>query len=173
MNAAQLAFTQSPDYNFAFNQGMQALERSAAATGTLQSGGQSKAAIEFGQGLASEQYGNYFNRLLGLAQMGQNAAAGQATNSLSAANSQANTLEAQGTARASGTVGAANAITGGLSNIGSSVTQGLVLNKLLGGSANSAYSGGAGLSDIYNTNSMADSLSNNLFGDSSWVSGLG
>lgn len=101
--AAQTQFTQSPDYNFAFTQGLQALDRSAAATGTLGSGGQSKAAIEFGQGLASQQYGNYFARLQSLSGMGQTASGSLANvlqnggnsigaTQLNAGNSQANTL---------------------------------------------------------------------------------
>lgn len=138
-NAAYLAFTKSPDYAFAFNQGLQALDRSAAAGGSLLSGGQAKAATEFGQGLASQQFGNYFNRLLSLGQMGQNAAAGQATNSLNAANSQANSLQALGQAQASGAVGSANAITGALNGLGSTATQSLLLSKL-GNSSLSAYS---------------------------------
>ena len=63
----------------AFTQGLQALDRSAASKGTLQSGGQAKGAQEFGQGLASQQYGNYFNRLLSLAGIGQGAASGTAS----------------------------------------------------------------------------------------------
>src|SRR6185437_1167093 len=55
------AFTASPDYAFALQQGTQAMQRAAAAGGTLISGGQLKAGQEFGQGLATQQFGNYFN----------------------------------------------------------------------------------------------------------------
>jgi hypothetical protein len=140
MNAALANFTNTPDYQFAFQQGMQALDRSAAASGTLQSGGQTKAALQYGQGLASQQYGNYFNRLLSLSQIGQSAAAGSATNALNAGNSQANTLGAIGQSQAAGTVGSANAWANSLSGISSSLTTPLLLNSLSGGNGMSAYS---------------------------------
>lgn len=68
------AFFQSPDYNFAMGQGTQAVERSAAARGLLGSGSTLKSLNAFGQGLASQQYGNYMNRLAGLSGQGQNSA---------------------------------------------------------------------------------------------------
>lgn len=111
-------FTQTPDYQFAQQQGTQAVDRSAAASGALNSGAAVKAATEFGQGLASQQYGNYYNRLLSLAQIGTNAATNSATNSLAAGNAQAQTLGNYGTAQASGTIGSANALSGGLQSMG-------------------------------------------------------
>lgn len=65
------AFYNSPDYQFALQQGQQALDRSAAARGSLYSGGHEADTMQFGQGLASQQFGNYWNRLAGLAQIGQ------------------------------------------------------------------------------------------------------
>lgn len=56
-------------YKFRLNQGQQALERSAAAKGMLTSGNTLAALLEYGQGLASTEYGNEFNRLTGA--MGQ------------------------------------------------------------------------------------------------------
>lgn len=50
-------------YKFRFNQGQQALERSAAARGMLNSGNTLAALADYGQGLASQEYGNEFNRL--------------------------------------------------------------------------------------------------------------
>ena len=88
-------FLNSPQYQFLQKQGQQALDRSAAARGMGYSGAQMKAAQQFGQGLASQQYrseynraakeyfnkydqaanqfGNYYNRLAALAQGGQQA----------------------------------------------------------------------------------------------------
>lgn len=138
-NAALASFTQSPDYSFAFNQGLQALQRSGAAGGTGLSGGQVKAATEFGQGLASQQYGNYVNRLLGLAQLGTGAA-NQSTNAaLSGANSQAATQQGIGTAQASGIVGSASQLGAGLTGIGSAAQTSLLLSRL-GNQSPSAYS---------------------------------
>lgn len=68
------AFYQSPDYQFALQQGQQALDRGAAARGTLYSGGHTADTMQFGQGLASQQFGNFYNRLAGLAGVGQTAA---------------------------------------------------------------------------------------------------
>lgn len=67
------SFKESPDYQFTLSQGLQGLDRSAAAHGSLYSGGHSADILGYAQGLASQNYGNYYNRLAGLAGMGQNA----------------------------------------------------------------------------------------------------
>ena len=67
------AFFTSPDYQFRFDQGLQALDRSAAARGRLYSGAQIKAATNYGQQAGSQEFGNYFNRLSSLAGIGQTA----------------------------------------------------------------------------------------------------
>lgn len=108
------AFRNSPDYKFAFDQGMQGLTFSNAAKGLLQSGSNLKDIVGFGQGLASQQFGKYVDRLSGLATMGQNSAAGGATNALGFAGAMGGTTMAGGQAAASGAVGAANALTGGV-----------------------------------------------------------
>lgn len=56
--------TQDPSYQFRLQQGVNALDMSAAAKGRLLSGAQDKAITEYGQNLASEEYGNAFNRAL-------------------------------------------------------------------------------------------------------------
>lgn len=53
-----------PSYAFREQQGMQAVNRTAAAQAGLQSGAALKAAQRFGQGLASEEYGNAYNRFM-------------------------------------------------------------------------------------------------------------
>jgi len=161
INAAMTNFTKSPDYQFAFQQGMQALDRSAAASGNLQSGGQVKAAQQYGQGLASQQFGNYYNRLLSLANIGQSAAAGTASNSLNAGNSQANSQQAIGQAQASGTVGSANALSSALTGGAGSVTTPLLLSALSGN-----LGGANNLMSAYSTNV------NNYLGTENQTSGL-
>jgi len=69
------AFRADPGYQFAFDQGLQGLDRSAAARGSLFSGGHSADLIKYGQGMADQQYGDIYNRLLQTANMGQGAAA--------------------------------------------------------------------------------------------------
>lgn len=67
-------FESSPDYQFTLAQGLQGLDRSAAARGNLFSGGQQADILKYAQGLAGTQLGNYRNFLTGLAGMGQGAA---------------------------------------------------------------------------------------------------
>jgi hypothetical protein len=134
------AFTQSPDYQFALQQGTQAMQRSAAAGGTLISGGQLKAGQEFGQGLASQQYGNYYNRLLSLSQLGQSAASGISNSAIQSGAQIGNSIQAGGQATASGIVGSANAISGGLTGATGGVASAALLSKLGGGSSGSLSS---------------------------------
>lgn len=72
------AFQESPDYQFRLAEGTRALDRSAASRGRLFSGGYGRDLTEFGQGLASTEFGNYFNRLMGLSQLGAGIAGQQA-----------------------------------------------------------------------------------------------
>lgn len=53
---------QDPGFQFRMDQAMQALSRSAAGRGALGSGGTLKALTEYGQGLASQEYGNAYGR---------------------------------------------------------------------------------------------------------------
>lgn len=56
--------TTDPGYGFRLSEGMKALERSAAARGGLLSGGTGRALQRYGQEMASQEYGNAFNRAL-------------------------------------------------------------------------------------------------------------
>jgi len=56
--------SQTPGYQFAFNQGLQALDRGAAARGNLLTGGTMQAEQQYGQGLASQTYQQTFNNAL-------------------------------------------------------------------------------------------------------------
>ena len=55
-------FMKDPGYNFRMAEGEQAINRSAAAGAGLQSGKALKDAARFGQGLASQEFGNAFDR---------------------------------------------------------------------------------------------------------------
>lgn len=57
------SISDSNAYKFRFNQGQQALERGAAAKGMLGSGNTLAALAQYGQGLASDEYGNEVSRL--------------------------------------------------------------------------------------------------------------
>lgn len=69
----------SPGYQFALEQGLKGIQNSAAAKGTLLTGGTLKALQGYGTGLADQTYGNLFNRALGVNQnnFGQALAANQ------------------------------------------------------------------------------------------------
>lgn len=69
-------FKQSPGYQFALNQGLQGLDRSAAARGSLYSGGHNADVLHYAEGLASQNFNNYANRLAGIAGVGQTTATG-------------------------------------------------------------------------------------------------
>jgi hypothetical protein len=80
-NAANQAFDNfrnSTGYQFRFNQGQNALQNSAAAKGSLFSGAAGKALQDYGQNLASAEFGNYFGNLNALSQNGFNAAGNKA-----------------------------------------------------------------------------------------------
>lgn len=62
-NAVLARFQQSPDYQFALRGGTEALDNSASARGGLLSGNQLRAVTEYGQGLASQNLGQYLQRL--------------------------------------------------------------------------------------------------------------
>lgn len=92
----------TPGYQFAAEEGMQDIERSAAARGGLNSGGTLRALSRYRTGLADQTFNNYLNRLFSVAGLGQSAtgqigAAGQATGGNIAQN-----LSNIGAARSSG-----------------------------------------------------------------------
>ena len=62
----------TPGYQFQLQQGEQALQNSAAAKGTLLSGGTGKALEQYGQGLASTNYQQVYNNALGQYQQSYN-----------------------------------------------------------------------------------------------------
>lgn len=135
-----------PGYLFDLQQGNQAVQRSAAANGTLNSGGTLKAISNYTTGLASNEitnaYNRYttdqtnqFNRLSAMASLGSNAAGaltGQAqTTGAQIANTQAATTIGAGNAIAAGTVGSSNAISQAITGAANNYSQYTTLNKLL------------------------------------------
>lgn len=81
---ASQVMANDPGYQFRLQQGQKALETSASARGGLLGGAATKAALQYGQGFASNEYGNAWNRLMqqrqqqynmlsGLAGMGETA----------------------------------------------------------------------------------------------------
>lgn len=72
------AFFNSPDYAFAREEGTRGIERSAAARGGIASGNTLASLARFNSGLATQNFGNYTNRLSALAGVGQTSAEGLA-----------------------------------------------------------------------------------------------
>lgn len=103
-----------PAYQFRMQQGLQGVESSAAGRGSLFSGNTLKELTGYGQGLASQEYGNRFNRLASLAGLGQTATGQGVTIGQNYANQAGNAMYNAGQARASGYMGQANAYTNAL-----------------------------------------------------------
>jgi len=151
-------FQADPGYAFRQSEGMKALERSAAARGGLLSGGTLKGIQRFGQDLASQEYGNAFNRyqveraarlnplqsLMGSGQSSANTLTGAAGQ---LGQGQAQSQLAAGQARASGYVGSANALGGALGSIGQAASSYPLyqaqVNYLNSGAAGGGFGGGA------------------------------
>jgi hypothetical protein len=150
-------FQTDPGYAFRQQEGQRAIESSAAARGGALSGGAVKEAMRYNSGLASQEYGNAwnrfqaeqndrYNRLASIAGVGQTAANTLNQQGQNYANSTGNILmdsaanqgemAAQAAnARASGYMGSANAWNQALGGIGNNVMQGLMLSQLFGGGA--------------------------------------
>lgn len=121
-----------PSFQFRLQEGQKALERSAAAKGTLLTGGTAKALTRYAQDYASGEYQNIFNRLFSTTQLGLQAAGGAAgvgstySNNVGANNAnyganQGNLITGQANSQAAGQVGSSNAwgnVVGDLANLG-------------------------------------------------------
>lgn len=112
-------YKNSTGYQFRYNEGMNALNSGYAGAGSIKSGAAMRAATEYGQGIASQEFNNYLNLLSGQQGVGLTAAGAQAgvatnyANNASAINSQtANALSQAAIAKANNT----NALLGSLSN---------------------------------------------------------
>ena len=185
-NADFLA-NKDPGYGFRMSEGLKAVDRQAAARGGLISGNALKASQAYGQDMASQEYGNAFNRYQTIrgntlqpfqmgAAAGQSAAAmqGQANANFGSAGSQALGAYGQGASNAYGTLGTGtyNAVgnygTGVSNTLGAYGTN--VSNNLLGagnatasgyiGQANAFNSGISGLTNAYYQNRMLDIAAN-------------
>jgi hypothetical protein len=134
--------TTDPSYQWRLDQGSQALQRSAAAKGGLQSGGFMKDLTNYAQGAASQEYGNAFNRymqnrtskvneLQTLAGVGQSATGADTGATQNNANNVSNLTTQGGNATASGIVGGANAWSNALSQGLSQYQSNELMNRLL------------------------------------------
>jgi hypothetical protein len=160
----QFNFEADPSYGFRLSEGLKALERSAAARGGLMSGGTGKALQRYGQDMASQEYGNAFQRFqqdraaragLGGMEYGQFAgersarllplmqtvASGQGLTSNIAGQmgdlgaAQAAAARGIGESAAAGRIGQANALMGGFGQGANLYMQNQFMNRYFGGGA--------------------------------------
>jgi hypothetical protein len=127
-----------PGYQFRLQQGQEATNRMANMGGGMLSGNALKGQEDYTQGLASTEYGNYFNRgitgrtniyntLAGIAGLGMQSLNSTAQAGTATAGNVSNLVSNAGAAQAAGTVGSANALAGGITGAG----QGYMLSQLL------------------------------------------
>jgi len=72
--ASPSSITETPWYQFSMSEGLRGLQNKALAGGKFFSGQTTRDVLKFSQGLASQEYGNEFNRRFSLAQLGQSSA---------------------------------------------------------------------------------------------------
>ena len=157
-------FQQDPGYQFRLEQGLDAVQGSRAARGSMLSGSTLKALQDYGSNYASSEYGKAydrfnndqatrFNRLATIAGIGQTATNNVGTAGANAANNISSNIIGSANASAAGTVGSANAINNGLSSL-QSIYQLNNLNRTTAPSW-STSGGGSGAWD-YNTGATTD-----------------
>jgi hypothetical protein len=117
----------SPAYNFTVQQGRQGVLNSDAAGAGALSGAAQKDLINYNQNSANQSFNNAFNqyqtqqsnifdRLSGIAGLGQSSANNTGQQGTTLAGQAGNAAVAAGSYQAAGTVGAANAISGGINS---------------------------------------------------------
>jgi len=119
-NTAMANFQSSPGYGYQVSEGLKAVDTGAAARGLLRSGSTLAAEQKLGANLANQDFTTYYNRLMGMTQLGQASAAGTAAAGAQAASGIAQTEASLGSAQASiygnTASGVSNAIGQGLNN---------------------------------------------------------
>ena len=155
----------SPAYNFQLQQGQQNVLNSDASGAGALSGSALKDLTNYNQSLANSSFNNAFNmyqtqqgniysRLAGIASLGSSAAANLGAQGTTLTGQIAQSAQNVGTDQAAGTVGAANAISGGLSSAAPWLYAGSQPNY--GPSGPYGYLGGNGptYTDIYGSGSL-------------------
>ena len=149
----QKDFQADPGYAWRKQQGIDTLRAGAAATGMFGSGNMGTALVDYGQGLASQEYSaaygrwqDQYNKVAGLAGMGQ-----QQSQYLGGLGAQfgaqaGNNMLYSGNAQAAGAIGQANAYSGAISNMSNQAMSGLgmYMNYSNQQSLLNAFTGGGG-----------------------------
>ena len=167
---AQTFKSQSPQYQFNLQQGGQGVLNQASSSLGAESPAALKDLIAFNQGYANNSYnsafGNYqtqqnniFSRLNSIAGLGQAAASNQATGASNFAQGISNSAQNVGTALAGGTVGAANALSGGLQSAVPWLMAGQNGNSAEANAGYGAFTGANAGDPMYQTPTFNPSLS--------------
>lgn len=125
-------FQADPGYDFRMKEGLRALGNSAAARGGALSGGAIKESLRYGQGLASQEYGdafnrfykerdNRFNQLASLANIGQTAVTETGQRGQDTAQSVGGLYAQNGTVRGNGALAQGNIYSNGLNSINDAI----------------------------------------------------
>jgi len=138
-------FYNQPGYQFAVQQGTQAIQRQAASMGNAYTPNTAEAVGQYVTGTASQNYNNYVNQLMGAAGLGSTANQGLQTGQQTTGSNISQLQQNIGQAQASGVSGAANAVGGlfGVNGAGSSLIG--AAGKALTGSTIGGVSGGGGI----------------------------
>lgn len=126
-------FQQDPGYSFRLSEGLKALDRQAAARGGLISGAALKAAQNYGQQAASQEYTNAFNRyqtnrgnqldpLYRLMGAGQSASNYLGQANMNKAANLSNIYQNKGDAKAAGFIGQQDAKNAGIQGVTDAIT---------------------------------------------------
>ena len=121
-------FQTDPGYQFRFEEGMRALDRGAAQRGGLLSGGYGRKAMRYGQGFASNEFSNVYNRIAGIAGMGQVANQHAGNAAMMGGQQMGAGAAAGGINSAYGSIGAGNAQQNALNQLGQ-VDWGSIFNR--------------------------------------------
>lgn len=146
----QAHLEQTPGYQFNLTQGLKATQNAASARGLGSSGAALKGAASYATGLADNTYQqqfaneitnqtNQYNRLAGIANSGQSAAAGLGATSAQVGSNIANSQIGAGNAAAAGAIGTGNAISGGISNAANSYYMNQLMQGMYGSGGGNSY----------------------------------
>lgn len=112
-------FQQSPGYQFQVDEAMRQNNNRLAGMGLTNSGAAQRSTMQLAQGLAAQDYNNYWNRAAGIAGVGQNATNAGVIAGGNYANQGGNILQNIGSAQANGITGAASQINSGVNGLAS------------------------------------------------------
>lgn len=150
-------FHQDPGYQFQLDQGQQAIQRSAAAKGMVNSTGTMMDLNNYAQGMANTSYqqalNNFtdnqkqrYNMLSGVANMGMGANSQALQSGMNTANNMGNNMMSGGAAQSAGIMGGVNAINSGISGVGNYMQNQNMMSSLnqQPSSGGNPYSGSGG-----------------------------